>query len=167
MRCGNGASDDRKSYRLRGRWLSLFCGVDGEGDGPEAVVVCSLGVIVEDLPRLAELVSFDVQLMKEVRVKWYVQDGPQARRVAFLRHAALGARGPPGPLEGVDVTLPSATGADGAPHILLEAGGHGLLGRVGLRLDVQHRVLGRVPRLDREEPRINRGFSLDAELAKI
>jgi len=26
--------------------------------------VCSLGVIVEDLPRLAELVSFDVQLMK-------------------------------------------------------------------------------------------------------
>ena len=40
-------------------------------------------------------------------------------------------------------------------------------GRVGLRLDVQHRVLGRVPRLDREEPRINRGFSLDAELAKI
>jgi hypothetical protein len=52
------------SNRLRGEWLCLFCCVDGEGGGPEAVVVCSLRMIVEDLSRLAELVSFDVQLMK-------------------------------------------------------------------------------------------------------
>jgi len=29
----------------RGQRLSLFCGVDGEGDGPEVVVVNSLRVI--------------------------------------------------------------------------------------------------------------------------
>jgi len=44
------------------------CYVYGENDGPEAVVVCSLGVIVEDLPSLVELVSFDVELIVRLSV---------------------------------------------------------------------------------------------------
>ena len=38
----------------RGRWLGLFCGVNGEGDGPEAVIVSSLGMVEQQLPRLGE-----------------------------------------------------------------------------------------------------------------
>ena len=60
-----------------------------------------------------------------------MQEGPEAPEVSLFRLAALGAGGPPGALEGVDVALPSAAGADAVPHLFLEAGGHGLLGLVG------------------------------------
>lgn len=88
-------------------------------------------MVEEDLPRLAELVSFNIELVVEGLVEGDVEDGPEAPGVALLRLAALGAGSPPGSLEGVDVALPSATGADAAPHLLLEACGHGLLGLVG------------------------------------
>ena len=43
------------------RWMRcLFRGIDGEGDGPEAVVMGALGMVIEDLPGLSEFISFDV-----------------------------------------------------------------------------------------------------------
>jgi len=89
--------------------------------------VGALGVVEEDLPSLAEFVSFDVELVVEVGVEGYVEDGPEADDVPLVAAAALGTCGPPFSLEGVDVALPAAAGTDGAPHLLLEAGGHGLL----------------------------------------
>ena len=37
-----------------------------------------MGVVEEDLPRLAELVSFDVELVVEGLVEGYVEDGSEA-----------------------------------------------------------------------------------------
>ena len=59
-------------------WRGLFCGVDGEGDSPEAVVVGALGVVEEDLPRLAELVPLDVELVVEGLVEGDEEDGLEA-----------------------------------------------------------------------------------------
>ena len=115
----------------RGRGWGLFCGVDGEGDGPEAVVVGALGVVVEDFTCFTELEAFDVEFLEEIGVEGYVEYGPQAPRVSLFAAAALGAGGPPFSLESVDIDLPSVCWADGAPHLLLEAGGHGFLGLVG------------------------------------
>jgi len=47
----------------RGRRGLLRC-VDCEGEGQESVVVGALGVVEEDLPRLAELVPLDVELVE-------------------------------------------------------------------------------------------------------
>jgi len=41
--------------------MNLIGCVDGEGDSPEAVVLGALEVVELQLPRLAELVSFDVE----------------------------------------------------------------------------------------------------------
>ena len=68
-------------------------------------------------------------IQSKLSLRWVSR--PEAHRVPPLRLAALRAGGPPGPLEGVDVALPSAAGVDAAPHLLLQAGGHGLLGLVG------------------------------------
>ena len=47
----------------------MFCGVDGEGDGPEAIVVGPLGMIKADFAGFCELEAFDVELMKKFGVK--------------------------------------------------------------------------------------------------
>jgi len=36
---------DGTGYGYAGQWRGLFSREDGEGDGPEAVVVCSFGVV--------------------------------------------------------------------------------------------------------------------------
>jgi hypothetical protein len=41
-------------------WLVLLCGVGGEGEGPEAVVVCPGGVSEGDASDLCQLVLLDV-----------------------------------------------------------------------------------------------------------
>ena len=38
--------------RPRGRWRGLFCGVCGESEGPESIVVGAFWVVEEDLPQL-------------------------------------------------------------------------------------------------------------------
>jgi len=62
----------------------LFCGVHGQGEGPEAVVVGALGMVEENLPGFSELVAFDIELVVEVGVVGYVEDGPEANGVAFV-----------------------------------------------------------------------------------
>jgi len=44
--------------------VGLFYGVDGEGDGPEAVVMRSLRMIEQDFPGLPELEALHIELMK-------------------------------------------------------------------------------------------------------
>ena len=66
----------------------MLGGVYGEGDGPEAVVMRSLGMVEEDLPRLAELVPLDVELVVERLVEGDVEDGPEAPGIALLSLAA-------------------------------------------------------------------------------
>ena len=60
-----------------------------------------------------------------------MQQWPQTHLAALLVHAILGAQIPPLPRECIDITLPSAHGADSAPHLLLQAGSHSLLAGVG------------------------------------
>lgn len=50
----------------------MFCGVDDESDGPEVVVVSSLGMVEQQLPRLVELASLQVELFEELGVEVYV-----------------------------------------------------------------------------------------------
>jgi len=50
--------DDRGFY-ARGGW-GLFSGVDGEGNGSEAVVVGALMMVEEQFPRLGALAMFDI-----------------------------------------------------------------------------------------------------------
>jgi len=115
----------------------LFCGVDGEGDGPEAVVVGALGVVEQDLPRLAELIPLHVELCEELRVVGYVEQRPEAHGSAVVAAAALGARRPPLPVYVLDVSAPPAAGAVGLPYVLLGGCGPGLLARVG-EVDTRH-----------------------------
>lgn len=94
-----------------------------------SVVVCALGVVERYLPRLG--LKLHVELGEQLGVVGYVEQRPEASGVALIGEATIGAGGPPSALEGVDIALPSAAGANGAPHLLLDACGHGLLGRVG------------------------------------
>ena len=64
---------DGASYRYAGRRRGLLGGEDCEGNGPEAVIVRSLRVVEQDLPRLPELVAFYIELVVEVYVEGYVK----------------------------------------------------------------------------------------------
>jgi len=99
--------------------------------------VGSLGVVEQDLPRLSELEPLHVELGEEVRVVWYVEQRPEAHGAVVVSAAALGAGGPPFAAHVLDVSAPPADGAVGAPHVLPESGGHGLLARVG-KVDARH-----------------------------
>ena len=68
--------------------------------------------------------------MEKVWVEGYVKQRSKAHPVPLLVEASLGANRHPGLLLAVNVVLPAAAGADCAPHLLLEACGHGLLGLV-------------------------------------
>jgi len=57
-----------------------------------------------------------------------VELGPEAGWVSFGAAAALGAGRSPFTLAGFDVSSPVADGADGLAHLLLQGGGHLLLG---------------------------------------
>jgi len=46
------------------RWGGLFYGIDGEGYGPEAVVMRSLGMVEQDFPGLPELEALHIELVK-------------------------------------------------------------------------------------------------------
>jgi hypothetical protein len=46
---------------LLGGGEGLFYGVDGEGDGPETIIVSAFGVVEQDLTGLPELVSLYVE----------------------------------------------------------------------------------------------------------
>ena len=93
--------------------------------------MCALGVIEQYLPRLAELVSLDVELGEEIGVVGYMEQRSEAHGAAVVSAAVLGARGPPLAFDVLDVAAPPAAGAVGPPHVLPEGGGHGLLARVG------------------------------------
>jgi len=99
--------------------------------------VGALGVVEQDLPRLAELVSLHVELGEEVRVVGYVEQRPEAHGAVVVPTAALGARGPPLAAHVLDVAAPPADGAIGSPHAFPEGRGHGLLARVG-KVDSRH-----------------------------
>ena len=62
----------------------MFCGVHGQGEGPEPVIVGSLWVVEEDLAGLSELVALYVEFVVEVDVERDWRRG-RRRRVVFLR----------------------------------------------------------------------------------
>jgi len=88
-------------------------------------------MIEEQFPRPRQLVTFKVELVEELGVEGYVQQWPQADDVSLLGGVDIGARRPPLLLVGVDIAPPSTRGADCAPHLLLQARDHSLLGCVG------------------------------------
>ncbi|MCW3992406.1 MAG: hypothetical protein NWE79_06835 [Candidatus Bathyarchaeota archaeon] len=60
------------------RRRGLFCGVHGEGECPEPVVMRPIGVVEEDLAGLGEFVALHVELVKQVGVEGYVEPGTEA-----------------------------------------------------------------------------------------
>jgi len=71
----------------------LFCGVDCEGDGPEAVVMGALGVAEAKFAGFSEFGSFGVELGVEVGVVGYVEEVPQFSVGSLFDLAALGSGG--------------------------------------------------------------------------
>ena len=62
---------------FRGWGFGLFRGVDGKGDGPEAVVMRSLGMVEQYLPGLPELEALHIELVEQVGVVGYLEERPQ------------------------------------------------------------------------------------------
>lgn len=52
--------------------MNLFCGVDGECDGPETVVVGALGMVEEQLPRLGEFVMLRILIRARFTFFWNI-----------------------------------------------------------------------------------------------
>ena len=84
-------------YRPRERGFSLLRGVDGEGEGPESVIVGAHGVAEGYSARLGKLVFLNVQLVEELGVERDVQQWPQATPFSYPRGTStlpvVGSRG--------------------------------------------------------------------------
>jgi len=65
---------DKTDLHIRARECQrLLSGMDGEGDGPESVVVSALGVTEAEFTSFTELESFSVELVVEVGVIGYME----------------------------------------------------------------------------------------------
>ena len=64
---------DGFGYGSAGRWRGLFCSVDCKSGSPEAVVVCPIRVVEQDLTSFTEFVAFYVEFVEEVDVEGYVK----------------------------------------------------------------------------------------------
>lgn len=82
---------DCSGYWSAWQQWGLFSGVDGEDGVPESVDVCSLGIVEEKLPGLTELETLHIELIEQVRVVGYVEEGPQLGCGSLSGSAALGA----------------------------------------------------------------------------
>ena len=79
---------DGFGYGPAGRGRDLFRGEDCEGEGPEAVVVGTLGVVEEDLARLRQLVFLYVESFREAPVL-KACEGYLASFLSFYTHGVV------------------------------------------------------------------------------